>query len=144
MLQASGQHGEQGVWVLNLQVLFILVLLLTEDLIVIGHEDVCLGEVEGQALAIAFVVRRARELRLVQVVQEALEGLSVVEVHLLVLLLLYLAVEVGRRGQGVVEVQLREGCRTAELAAAVQRFDRGDERGLDGQVLHPIALTESL
>ena len=97
----------------------------SENLVVVRHENVGLGEVEGHLLLIItsclIIGRACKLLSLIEPMKDALEWLGVVEVQLLLLLLVDLAVEVGRGGQRIVEWQLRERCRPIDCLATATR-----------------------
>ena len=139
LVQPYWHHVEQSVRLVSLSL--ILPVILLKHLVIIRDEDVRLIEVQRCTLSVSFAVGGAVSvLGLVEVLEESLQRLGVVEVHLV---LVKLRVEIRRRCECVVEVQLREGgC--SELAAAVQRLHRRNIGWLDCHVLQASSLAKAL
>jgi len=142
LLQPHWHHVEQRVRLVYLCLAsLILPIIILKHLVIIRDEDVRLIEVQRCTLSVSFAIGGAVSvLGLVEVLEESLQRLGVVEVHLV---LVELRVEIRRRCESVVEVQLREGgC--SKLAAAVQRLHRRNIGWLDCHVLQASSLAKAL
>jgi len=142
LLQPHWHHVEQRVRLVYLSLAsLILPVIILKHLVIIRDEDVRLIEVQRCTLSVSFAIGGAVSvLGLVEVLEESLQRLGVVEVHLV---LVELRVEICRRCECVVEVQLREGgC--SELAAAVQGLHGRNIGWLDCHVLQASSLAKAL